>query len=461
LKTAVWKVFLILCVQILFYFGAVELAGFQFSFAFLSSFIFSLLFGGLILERHLIKNAAFFMVLMFNLLFLLIAFFLFATPFEPGKKTVNPEHYRMIMDFKEKTVPSYTEQEKKLIRESFYYLTLRDYSRALTAMESISRKNGFTGSFHSYLLGARTRYLEKVEAAKKSIPNFADIYGLFQKGDYTGFMESLRFFRNNPLGRYFYSIARERMMLLSNETLLEKQMIFQIQEFIKNNAGKNYLEHLFVLFPDLQNRYQEKLAARETEKFTYLDFRGISGRSGSYSNLMCFAQDAEKKEFLVFIEKVVEPAGFYPLWGVNLILVNSQGEKRRIPLAKITSNTVVYPRKGGTGVLRLKGIYNKTIHSLELMKTPMNPAWFTEYREDYPLLYRYVVLPFWKQGAQFLMAFFMGFAICYFTIRYIKTVYPRKLSLYFYILPVLFLVFLSLFYSNLVSKVSEMVFRIL
>jgi len=461
LKTSLLKFIVLAFVQIGSFFLTHSFLHFDFSLSYLFSFIFTLLFASLILEGRTIKNTASYVLAFINILFIVVAFFVFSQALIPNPSTPSPKAYSAIKNQEQRVTPKYSKTDKTHIKKAFYYIAFKAYYPALKEIDQVKEQTLMLHKFKTYLLDLKGQMELKITQAKKEIPDFKHHLILYQRGDLTGFMENLLPYRKNPLGDYFYLLAKQTLILKTNPQVLDKTYHQSIQKFVETlaQAPEILFDLLFVL-PELKETYQLALAEKQNTAFSFFDFEQISLQSKTLKNYFALINNNQGKEFLIYVEELVFPPHQYPILAFNTHIFSQEGEKTTISLAKINTHTLVFSNNDKTTHYHMvfPDLYTKLKTSLEMVKKPMNPLWLASYKKDYPEIYQTIVKPFWFKFLKLVVALVLGFIVSIFTAYYLKTLFPAKIPVIFYLLPFLFNILLALFYSNMIMKIIIKVF---
>lgn len=179
--------------------------------------------------------------------------------------------------------------------------------------------------------------------------------------------------------------------------------------------------------------------------------------------MMTIAHHPKSGDVFIFARALIESTNLYPLFALDLQIIDKEGKIFSVDFAKITPNSLVFFKgksKEEFHNIPISGLYNKIENTLKLMKNPMTPFWFTSYKKDFPEVYEYLIKPFWNKFLKFIVILGLAFALVMFTVRYFKTVFPRKISPYFHLLPFFLLMVISIVYSHFVIKAFNLVLHL-
>ncbi|HCL56239.1 MAG TPA: hypothetical protein DHW82_04425 [Spirochaetia bacterium] len=450
------KFFLSLLVQAGVFLLVYKILQWQFVFSFLFSLTFILLFSALIFEGNQNKNMLTVILFIINFFLIFAGFFLLPSKFDYKTRSLLKETQVKLTELKKKYILSYSQKEKNLIYSVWNDLAYSDYKSALDKLEIIKKNDYYLERLHSFAMVKVNRFYKLVEEAKKEIPNFTHFYSFYQKGDLSYFKKLIIYYKNTKSGEYFYNLALKNMELKVNHKILLQSVTKEISAFV-HEYEKDYLILHFViyLYPELKTKYYYKVSEDEKKSIGFDDFKQLNESPKETPNLITFLKNHDGEEFFIFIRKLLEGEGEYPLFAFDMEVISKEGEKMSIPFAKITYDSLVFSGKKGFETLSFPQIYHKIKESLASLRTPIHPRWIMEYRKKYPEVFQNVIKPYWMKFIKLLLCFITLTVLSFFTIRYFKAVFLEKISFVFYFLPVFFIVFLSLIYTNFIIKIFE------
>lgn len=470
MKNSLFKVFILLIIEVAVFWLFSHFLRFPFALAFLQAFIYSSLCAALILEARSKKNSSFWILSLLNLLFIVILFFLIPVEHKDKYTRISNEEYQKIQMLRKETTPYYSLQEKKKIANVFYFLAHKNYEKALDIIDPILKKNDFTQKLHSYILRQKAIYDNFYENAIREIPHFKIIYNNYISNKYNiEFVEQLRSYSHTKPAHFFINLAKKRQTLLTNDAFLEKSRAYEVNEFLKEYNNSESLKHILFISPRTQKYYSSLIAKYETTSFNDYDFRSFNTEYPSDSsditavnNIISFAKKQDSNNlYLIRCDKIVFGKNLYPLFAFNLKIASDHKQFIRIPLAKITTHSIVYYENQKVKQIHFPRIYFKMKNSKELLKNPLSISWFSLYKEDFPELYSTMIKPYWKEFWKFMFSLILSLAVSYFVILYFKEGKLQKVAFYYYFLPFVFLMPASLLLMNLIVKTSNFIFRIL
>ncbi len=374
------------------------------------------------------------------------------------------------------------------VKRVFSNLAYYSFSGAINHLKGITYGGVFKAKLDTYINFKYKTFLKNIREAKYEIPDFDDIYKLYKsnkKGDLSSFIENIRDFIDTPTGKYFYIISMRKQKIKTNKDEQIKYFYKEIEDFLKyykiydneENYDVELLNHILTIFPELMEKYLVLMVRNDKKKkegdqnkigISNFDFTGINKVitkkskkiSKQINNIFTLAKMDDKKDYMVKIKTLITSTNSYPLFGLGVEIIDSKGKVKKIPMVKISPNQMIAIKDAKRKEFiyyNFEGIFQKIEESIQFMKSPISPFWFSTYKNRYPEVYQYIVKPFWSNFLKFLVALCFCFLISVFTIKYFKTIYPKNLKFYFYFLPFIFLMIVSIVYANFVIKSINMV----
>jgi len=455
-KKSFFKLIIALLLQTAVFFIFYKILKINFITSFIISFNFIMLSSILVFGRSLTKNIYIFPLVLSNLLFIII-FFSVGNTAKLNNIVNDNSVISSVEAIKDKFVVSYSREESILIRDTFYLITVFEYDLAYETIKKVKR-NSFTDEIETYILKSKQQFNNDFNKLSKYYINFDKIKEMYYKREYQYVLDRLKPDIANVDVENVYTIVRTKIMAIQNRDFLKKQMLKTINEFLKDSKNKSItFSHLFSALPGLYKVYKENFIEYENNTVTYRDFEGIN--DSTVCNGMFTIVNHEGKNTLIYVEKLIEPKNLYPLWGYNTYIIK-ENNVLKLGIVKITTNSIIYFDNLNINIINIPNIYNKIKNTPDIIKSPFNPLWLFTYKKEYYEVYNTMIKQFWIMFLKFILSIIFSTIIIMITIDYFKTIFPTIMPYFFYILPFIFLLFLSFLYSSLSIRFVNFIFKI-